>query len=182
MKPEYFLVDCEARGVSPVTGLLTEFGVVSFTTRESFHGKLFESTPDPANPAIPIVGHRVATVGSVALDLTAWLAERCKGSRPVFVSDNPAFDFMWIAGLFDDAGLDNPFGHSARRISDFAAGLERDWTKTQQWKKLRKTPHTHNPVDDAMGNAEALASLFESMIHTVDCRRERGPDGCVGHE
>ena len=25
-----------------------------------------------------------------------------------------------------------------------------------KWKHLRKTKHSHNPVDDAMGNAEVL--------------------------
>jgi hypothetical protein len=27
------------------------------------------------------------------------------------------------------------------------------------WKKLRTTKHTHHPVDDAMGNAEALLKM-----------------------
>jgi hypothetical protein len=31
--------------------------------------------------------------------------------RAVLVSDNPAYDFMWLAGMFDRAGLENPFGH-----------------------------------------------------------------------
>jgi hypothetical protein len=30
------------------------------------------------------------------------------------------------------------------------------------WKKYRKTSHTHNPVDDAMGNAEAILE-FQKM-------------------
>ena len=28
------------------------------------------------------------------------------------------------------------------------------------WKKFRKTKHTHNPVDDAKGNAEALKHIL----------------------
>jgi hypothetical protein len=36
-------------------------------------------------------------------------------------------------------------------------GLVRDTSKN--FKHLRKTKHTHNPVDDAMGNAEALLEL-----------------------
>ena len=28
-----------------------------------------------------------------------------------------------------------------------------------QWKHLRITKHTHNPVDDARGNAEALLKM-----------------------
>ena len=29
----------------------------------------------------------------------------------------------------------------------------------QSFKHLRQTPHTHNPLDDARGNAEALLAL-----------------------
>ena len=35
------------------------------------------------------------------------------------MSDNPAYDWQWIAGMFDRAAMDNPFGHSGRRIGDF---------------------------------------------------------------
>ena len=28
-----------------------------------------------------------------------------------------------------------------------------------KWKWMRKTTHTHNPVDDAKGNAEALLEM-----------------------
>jgi hypothetical protein len=28
-----------------------------------------------------------------------------------------------------------------------------------KWKHLRETKHTHNPVDDAMGNAEVLVKM-----------------------
>lgn len=37
----------------------------------------------------------------------------------------------------------------------------RDFGNTQKWKRYRVTPHDHNPVHDAMGNAEALAKLLE---------------------
>ncbi len=54
----------------------------------------------------------------------------------------------------------NPFGHSARRIGDFHADLTGDWRYTQVWKCLRKTTHAHNPVNDALGNAEAFELLL----------------------
>jgi len=79
------------------------------------------------------------------------------------VSDNPAYDFMWIAGMYDYAGLPNPFGHSARRISDFWAGVNQNWSDTQSWKKYRKTAHDHNPVNDAMGNVEAFERIIQLM-------------------
>jgi hypothetical protein len=155
----WVFVDCEARGASPVSGILTEFGAVHFDTRDSFHGRLFESRPDPVNPAVPVVGKRVAHDAEIAGKFTAWLSEHVS-RRPVFISDNPAYDWQWIAGMFDRAGMINPFGHSARRISDFWAGLNRDWSDTQGWKQLRRTPHDHNPVHDAMGNAEAFEQIL----------------------
>jgi hypothetical protein len=76
------------------------------------------------------------------------------------VSDNPAYDWQWINYGFDKHLGFNPFGHSARRISDFYAGLRGDWDNTQGWKRLRVTPHDHNPVNDAMGNVEAFERLM----------------------
>jgi hypothetical protein len=136
------LVDVETPfGVgAPSVGDMTEFGAVEFNSRRTFHGhdcsrETFEA-------------------------FAAWLAEVSKG-RPIFVSDNPAFDFQWINFYFWRYLGANPFGHSARRIGDFAAGLARDFYARQTWKSLRITPHDHNPVNDAMGNAEALATLIE---------------------
>ena len=55
----------------------------------------------------------------------------------------------------------NPFGFSGRRIGDLYAGLVKDASKATEWKKYRVTAHTHNPVDDAKGNAEALKKFKE---------------------
>src|SRR5215204_5757043 len=44
-------VDCEATGPCPGKGEFTEFGVVDFASRQTFHGVLFESRPNLANPA-----------------------------------------------------------------------------------------------------------------------------------
>jgi len=167
----WIFVDCEARGASPVHGVLTEFGAVHYDTRDTFHGRLFNATPDPANPAISIVGERIASDVDVAGSFAAWLKEHLGSKQPVFVSDNPAYDWQWIAGMFDRAGLDNPFGHSGRRISDFWAGLNRDWSNTQGWKRFRRTAHDHNPVNDAMGNVEA----FEEILR-IATRGRTAPD------
>lgn len=156
-------VDCEAAGDSAWSGTLTEYGAVHYVTRQSFHGQLFEATPDPANPAVPIPGERIAWDHDVALAFRVWLATLPAASSPVFVSDNPAYDWQWIAAHFDKAGLASPFGHSGRRISDFWAGLQGDWRATQTWKQFRKTSHDHNPVNDAMGNAEAFEVILRML-------------------
>ena len=155
----FVFVDVEARGASPVNGTMTEVGAVHESTRRTFHGVLHEGEPDPAQPAVPVVGVRVATDLQVAQEFTAWLTEVGGTERPIFVSDNPAYDWQWIAGMFDRASLPNPFGHSARRLGDFYAGLMDNWGDTQAWKRFRQTPHDHNPVNDAMGNVEAFQEL-----------------------
>lgn len=167
-----FLVDVEAFGKTPVTGEMTEFGSVSMTNQgaigEKFHGVLVEAGVDPKNPAVPVV-----TEESIRYDMSTvmdtfnqWITSELEtfgSQRAVFVSDNPAFDFMWIACAFDKVGMLNPFGFSGRRISDFAAGLSGDWRKTGNWKSLRKTRHDHNPVNDSLGNAEALSAMLQSL-------------------
>jgi len=39
-----------------------------------------------------------------------------------------------------------------------------------QWKHLRKTAHTHNPVDDAKGNAEVLLYMKNEMELNIDLK------------
>lgn len=155
-------VDCEAYGGAPVTGQLTEFGAVEYPKLRTFHGIIVPSKPDPFNPAVPLpaepVDHRRAK--QVFVDFSDWLNQVCgTSSRPVFVSDNVAYDWQWINDGFHRYLGRNPFGHSGRRISDYYAGLVRDFSKTQKWKKLRITKHDHNPVHDALGNAEAFRRL-----------------------
>lgn len=166
----YILVDVEATGISPASGVMTEFGAVEYKSRATFHGILWEAKPDPENPAKPkLVGNpdQVITAKQYAKEYDVmkgfgdWLNQICGKSRPIFVSDNPAYDFQWISFYFDKTLGKNPFGHSGRRISDFYAGLMRDFGNTQKWKRYRVTPHDHNPVNDAMGNAEALTKLLE---------------------
>jgi hypothetical protein len=88
-----------------------------------------------------------------------WLQKTSSG-HPVFISDNPAFDWQWINYYFHQYVGRNPFGFSARRIGDLYCGMKMDASLNSEWKRLlRKTRHTHNPVDDARGNAEAVLAM-----------------------
>ena len=156
-------VDVEASGRSPITGTMSEFGAVDYKTRQTFHGVIWESHPAEGNPAVSVItGKQVAALEAVMADFARWL-DSLRTGRAIFVSDNPAYDYQWINAGFDAAGLENPFGHSARRISDFWAGLNHDWSNTQDWKRYRVTSHDHNPVNDAMGNAEAFEHILEEF-------------------
>ena len=87
-----------------------------------------------------------------------WLNKNVKG-RPVFVADNNGFDWQWINWYFHHYLGINPFGFSSCNLNDIWKGMERDMFKS--FKHLRKTKHDHNPVNDAMGNAEALIAMKE---------------------
>lgn len=157
----WIFVDCEAQGPSPSTGKLTEFGAVEFETEQTFHGVIYDCTPDPANPAVSVAKSMVNLPQLVFAQFDRWLTQVCKpGSSRVMWSDNPAYDFQWINDGFHLHLGRNPFGHSARRISDYYAGLTGETRNTQQWKRLRVTPHDHNPVNDAMGNVEAMKRIL----------------------
>jgi hypothetical protein len=156
--PNY--VDCEVTGPCPGKGELTEVGAVDFASRQTFHGVLFESRPNLDNPAHSEITGQCFDPVRVFTDFEQWLLSVTNG-RCIIVSDNPEYDFQWINDGFHHAIGRNPFGHSGRRISDFYAGLMGDFSNSQGWKRLRLTPHNHNPVDDAMGNVEAFARLLK---------------------
>ena len=86
--------------------------------------------------------------------------------RPVFVSDNNGFDWQFINWYFHAFLGKNPFGHSSMNLGSLYKGLVKD-TK-QNFKHLRQTKHTHNPVDDARGNAEALLHLRDAFGLKID--------------
>lgn len=105
--------------------------------------------------------------------LRAFIAETTVG-RPTFISDNPGFDFSFVNYYLHvfNASEDpnpNPFGHSSRRIGDLWAGLAGDAAKSSDWKDMRQTSHTHNALDDAVGNAEALLEIRDRGL-TIDLR------------
>jgi DNA polymerase III epsilon subunit-like protein len=78
--------------------------------------------------------------------------------QPILISDNNGYDAGWINLYFQEFhGGVNPFGWSSRRIGDLYCGMKMD--SRSSWKKLRKTTHDHNPVNDAKGNAEALLAM-----------------------
>ena len=53
------------------------------------------------------------------------------------------------------------FTISSTNLGSLYKGMIKDTLKN--FKHLRRTAHTHNPVDDAMGNAEALLHMRDVM-------------------
>ena len=147
-------VDCEGHGPAP--GLNNEskfeFGAVELKTRKEFYGA-------PGCAESDVLWHNFQT----------WLHQF--NGRLVFVTDNVAYDWQFINYYFHKWIGINPFGHSARRIGDFAAGLRRDFYAKQDWKRLRRTKHDHHPVHDALGNVEAFERLCNGEMGNGDSWR-----------
>ena len=90
----------------------------------------------------------------------AWIVKNCK-DRPVFISGNKGFGWMFICWCFHHFTCGNPFGFSSQNLGSLYKGIVKDTFKN--FKHLRKTKHTHNPVDDAIGNAEALLFMQKEL-------------------
>lgn len=165
----YIVVDVESDGPIPHKYSMICFGAVVLepSLSKTFYGKVRPISETYIQEALTVSGfnrqdHENFDEPKLVMDLFAeWLSQHSKG-RPIFISDNPAFDWQWINWYFHTYLDKNPFGFSARRIGDLYCGMKMDAGLNAEWKKLfRKTAHDHNPVNDAKGNAEALLSMKE---------------------
>ena len=169
-KGNYVVVDVETDG--PIIGLnsIVCFGAVlidkNFNISETFYGECKPLSNKYELEALSISGFtRKEHLGfknpqDVFLEFRNWLQKNIDG-QPTLFSDNNGFDASWINYYFHYFLGNNPFGYSSRRIGDLFCGYNKNLKF--QWKKFRKTKHTHNPVDDATGNAEALIYLLKQF-------------------
>jgi len=161
-----FVVDVESDGGLLGRNSMVCFGVVKLTPEldTTFYGKTRPISEFYDERALAVSGFsreehlKFDDPAIVMLEFEAWLKTYSKG-RPILISDNNGYDSSWINWYFLTYLGKNPFGWSSRRIGDLYCGMQNDtWAA---WKKLRTTRPTHNPVDDAMGNAEALLKMKE---------------------
>jgi hypothetical protein len=160
----HFMIDVESDGPIPGDYSMICFGAVLVNERldQTFYGRLKPISEKWIPEALAVSGHsREETLAfddprQVMQDFTVWLKEQSK-RRPLFISDNNGFDWQFINWYFWHFMGGNPFGHSSANLGSLYKGLVQD--TFQNFKHLRKTAHTHHPVDDAKGNAEALLEM-----------------------
>lgn len=163
-----FVVDCESDGPIPNLYSLVCFGAVKVEDlSNTFYGKVKPISDNYLPEALAISGFTreehllFDDPKTVMTNFIKWVESSNSNGRPIFWSDNPAYDWQFINYYTHYYCGKNPFGFSARRIGDLACGLFKDLR--YKWKHLRKTKHTHNPVDDSIGNAEALIELIKKI-------------------
>ncbi len=160
------MVDVESDGPIPGDYSMICFGavVVDPELDKTFYGKVKPISEKWIPEALKISGFtREETMHFnepkvVMEEFSEWLEQNSKG-RPYFISDNNGYDWQFINWYFHHFTGNNPFGFSSTNLGSLYKGVVKNMHKN--FKHLRKTRHTHNPVDDAMGNAEAFLTIKE---------------------
>lgn len=164
----YVMVDIEADGPIPGDYSMVSFGavIVEPGLERTFYGCLRPISDKWVPEALSVSGFtREETLAfaepQVAMqEFAVWLQQNARG-RLLFISDNNGFDWQFINWYFHHFLGDNPFGHSSTNLGSLYKGMVKDMKSN--FKHLRKTEHTHHPVDDVKGNAEALLHMKMAM-------------------
>ncbi len=164
----YVMVDIESDGPIPGDFSMICFGaiIVEEGLNRTFYGKLKPISQAFIPEALAVSGFsREETMEfddpkTVMEAFAQWIKSECRG-RAFFISDNNGFDWQFINWYFHHFLGSNPFGFSSTNLGSLYKGLVKD--TFVNFKHLRKTRHTHHPVDDARGNAEALLAMKTTM-------------------
>lgn len=160
---KYISVDIEADGPCPGLYSMVSFGAVDVESGKSFYAELRPISDTWVPEALQVSGFsRSQTMTfrepkAVMEDFRQWLYSISDGERIQMIADNAGFDWSFINYYFHAFVGENPFGFSCVSLTSLYKGLERSMFSS--FKRLRKTKHTHNALDDARGNAEVIQVL-----------------------
>jgi DNA polymerase III epsilon subunit-like protein len=164
----YVMVDVESDGPIPGHYSMVSFGavIVEPGLARTFYGRLKPISDEWVPDALKVSGFtREETLQFEEPKIVMgkfgdWLKQGIK-DRAMFISDNNGFDWQFMNWYFHHFTGSNPFGFSSSNLGSLYKGLVKD--TCENFKHLRKTKHTHHPVDDAKGNAVALLHMKENM-------------------
>jgi len=162
----YIMMDIESDGPIPGDYSMISFGAVLVNEKldQTIYRRMKPISDKFLPEALAVSGFsRDETLlfddpSKVMTELTEWI-KKVSTDDPIFISDNNGYDWMFICWYFHHFIGQNPFGHSSQNLGSIYKGVVRDFTKN--FKHLRRTKHTHNPVEDAIGNAEAFLTIKE---------------------
>lgn len=172
----YIMVDVESDGPIPGDYSMISFGavacdVVNFPKGKENHNTFYAELKPISEKWIPealaVSGFtRNDTLGfndpkNEMLAFKDWIHNVSGNSRPMFISDNNGFDWQFINWYFHHFVGENPFGFSSTNLGSLYKGMAGNVRKN--FKHLRKTKHTHHPVDDSLGNVEAFYHMIKQM-------------------
>jgi len=168
----WVMVDVEADGPIPGDYSMICFGavIVEPSLNKTFYGQLKPISEKWVPEALAVSGfsrEETEDFNDPRFVMDAfwkWLDEY-SADKHMFIADNNGFDWQFINWYFHHFLGTNPFGHSSTNLGSLYKGMVGSTFK--RFKHLRKTKHSHHPVDDAVGNAEALLHMKEEMGLTI---------------
>jgi hypothetical protein len=160
------MVDVESDGPIPGDYSMVCFGavVIEETLDKTFYSRLRPISDKWVPEALAVSGFTREQTLQFEPPLRAmqsfreWLKASAPGGRHIFISDNNGYDWQFINWYFHHFLGENPFGYSSTNLGSLYKGIVGDFSKN--FEHLRKTKHTHHPVDDAKGNAEAFLEII----------------------
>ncbi len=160
----YIMVDVEADGPIPGDYSMICFGaiLVEPALNRTFYGKLKPISDAFVPDSLAISGFsredclRFDDPRQVMERFAQWLDDVNTG-RCMFVSDNNGFDWQFINWYFHHFLGHNPFGFSSTNLGSLYKGMQKN--TFVNFRHLCKTPHTHDPLEDTRGHAEALLEM-----------------------
>lgn len=176
----WFMVDVEALGQCPGLYPMTEFACVAYFRPPEyplrFYGKFIVLDAEGKDPeaALFYEGEQRPRVSKVSAEevsvidtprtvmraFSEWVNDTNQQGRgrPMFISDNNGFDYQFINYYLHQYVGKNIFGHSSQNLGSLYKGVVRNMYES--FKHLRDTQHTHHPLDDCLGNVEAMEKMF----------------------
>ncbi len=173
----YIMVDVEADGPCPGLYSMVSLGavVVEPELTQTFYVQFKPITDLWIPEALKVCRHtreQCLTFPPAYQGIDAFAAWLQKlNSKLYFISDNNGFDWQFVNYYFWRYLNYNPFGHSSTNLGSLYKGLTK--SMFENFKHLRRTKHTHHPVDDAKGNAEAFLEMLKMGLVTD---KKRGHD------
>ncbi len=162
----WVMVDIESDGPIPGENDYSMLSIGAVIVRPSledrFYGVMRPISDNWESGAMEVCGFNRAEVLEfpepkiVMNNFYNWLINKSIG-KPMFISDNNGFDWQFVNWYFWHFLGTNPFGWSSTNLGSLYKGLIKNTYRN--FKHLRETKHTHNALDDAVGNAEALLKI-----------------------
>jgi DNA polymerase III epsilon subunit-like protein len=169
----YISVDVETAGPNPSQYSLLSIGACLIANpQHTFYVELQPVNDNALPEALAVsdlsleqLAERGLPPAEAMARFEAWLAKEIPtGQRPVLVSFNAPFDWMFVNDYFYRFLGRNPFGYTALDLKAFYMGLAGvDWSETTMRdvsaRYLGSRPLTHHALRDAQDQAE----LFRKM-------------------
>ena len=163
----YIMVDVESDG--PIPGDYSMIAIGAIVVEPKLE-RTFRATLRPIGEkwipdALAVSGFtREETLGfsepqAVMESFADWLKTVAAGN-PRFVSDS-GYDWQFVNWYFHHFLGRNPFGFSSMNLGSIYSGLAKNVHAS--FRHLRRTVHSHDPLADARGNAEAMLTMIETM-------------------